>query len=60
MTTRQRRYHPKQTDPDVRRRFAIDNETRKRVREVMDAVRERQRQERIKGVSPGSYRGLNG
>lgn len=60
MLTERDKFQPKQVKPGVRQRFRRDSESRRIVREAMDAMREQRRRERIMGIRPGGYRGLNG
>ena len=60
MTTLYQNHQPKQVKTGARQRFRRDSESRRIVREAMDAMREQRRQERIMGVRPGGYRGING
>ena len=60
MTTLYQNHQPKQVKPGARQRFRRDSESRRIVREAMDAMREQRRQERIMGVRHGGYRGLRG
>ena len=56
MTTQSETPTLNQTEPNVRQRFRRDNESRKRVRQIMNEIRERRLRERIKGVKPGVRR----
>ena len=60
MLTKRDKLQPKQVKPGARQRFRRDSESRRIVREAMDAMREQRRQERIMGVRHGGYRGLRG
>ena len=56
MLTARGKPQPKQANPNVRQPFRRDSESRRIVREAMDAMREQRRQERIMGIRPGSPR----
>lgn len=56
MLTARDKSQPKQDKTGVRQPFRRDSESRRVVREAMDAMREQRRQERIMGIRPGSPR----
>lgn len=56
MLTARGKFQPKQSNPGARQPFRRDSESRRVVREAMDAMREQRRQERIIGIRPGSPR----
>ena len=56
MLTERDKPQPKQVKPGVRQRFRRDSESRRIVREAMDAMREQRSRERMMVVRPGSPR----
>lgn len=56
MLTARGKPQPKQANQNARQRFRRDDESRKRVRQIMNEIRERRLRERIKGVKPGARR----